>query len=98
MSNKPINVTILDKEYLIACEEHEIEQLRSAVEYVNQKTQELKKDGSIIGGERIAVMTALHIASEMLAVSYAKEGYNSEVGETVQRLRNKIDQALAMVA
>jgi len=93
-SSSPINVTILDKEYLIACEEHEKEQLHSAVDYLNEKLLEMKNNGGVIGSERIAVMTALNIASEMLAYKNAKEDYTSEIGKTVQRLQGKINEAL----
>ena len=93
-NTSPINVTILDKSYLIACEDHETEQLRSAVDYINQKMYELKQDGNLIGGERIAVMAALNIANEMLGYKSEKEGYTIKVEKTVQRLHSKIDHAL----
>ena len=67
----PINITILDKEYLINCEEEEKQSLRNAVDYLNEKMLEMKKNGGVIGSERIAVMTALNIANELLA--YKKE-------------------------
>jgi len=96
MSNNTasVSVTILDKSYLIACEEHETEQLRLAVDYINQKMHEVKQDGGLIGGERIAVMAALNIANEMLGYKNEKEGYTIGIEETVQRLHNKIDHAL----
>ncbi len=39
---KPVSVTILDKEYLISCTEEERDQLYNAVEFLNEKMQELK--------------------------------------------------------
>ncbi len=56
----PIRVTILDKEYLIGCEEEEKESLRQSVDYLNQQMAEMKSGGGVIGAERIAVMTALN--------------------------------------
>ncbi|MCG8377958.1 MAG: cell division protein ZapA [Proteobacteria bacterium] len=91
----PINVTILDKEYLITCEEEERESLRTAVDYLNQKMLELKKSGSVIGSERIAVMTALNITNELLAYKKENQDYNFKIDSTLKRLQGKINEALA---
>ena len=92
--SKPVSVTILDKEYLISCTEEEREQLHSAVNYLNMKMQEVKNSGKVIGSERVAVMTALNIAHELLAYTRENEDYTSSVDDTIKRLRNKIDEAL----
>lgn len=91
---KPVNVTILDKEYLISCSEDEREELYSAVNYLNMKLQEVKNSGKVIGSERVAVMTSLNIAHELLAYKRENEDYTSSLDDTIKRLRNKIDEAL----
>ena len=90
----PVNATILDKEYLIACEESEKDSLRSAVDYLNQQMAEMKNSGSVIGSERIAVMTALNITNELLAYKKDNQDYTSEIDSTLKRLQNKINDAL----
>jgi cell division protein ZapA len=90
----PVNAIILDKEYLIACEEGEKESLRNAVDYLNQQMAEMKSSGSVIGSERIAVMTALNIANELLAYKKDNQDYTSEIDSTLKRLQNKINNAL----
>lgn len=96
MSNtsRPINVTILDKEYLIACSEEERDLLHRAIELINTKMREVKASGKVIGSERIAVMTALHIAHELLQYKDRNESYTSNVDDLIRRLQNKIDDAL----
>lgn len=96
MSNnsRPINVTILDKEYLIACSEEERDLLHRAIELINTKMREVKASGKVIGSERIAVMTALHIAHELLQYKDKNESYTSNVDDLIRRLQNKIDDAL----
>lgn len=91
----PINVTILDKEYLITCEEGERELLRNAVDYLNQKMDEIKSSGGVIGSERIAVMTALNITSELLAYKKENQDYTFKIDSTLKRLQSKINDALA---
>ena len=91
---KPVSVHILDKEYLISCEDSERDQLHSAVTYLNMKMKEVKDSGKVIGAERIAVMTALNIAHELLAYKRENDDYTTTIDKTVQRLRNKLDEAL----
>ena len=91
---KPASVTILDKEYLIACSDKERELLNDAASLLNERMQEVKTTGKIIGTERIAVLAALNIAHEMLAYKKENEGYTSNVDGVVRRLQEKIDDAL----
>jgi len=90
----PINVIVLEKEYLINCGESERESLRSAADYLNQKMNEMKSGGGAIGSERIAVMTALNIANELLAYKKENQDYTSDIDNTLKRLQNKINDAL----
>ena len=90
----PINVTILEKEYLINCEASERESLRSAADYLNQKMDEMKSGGGVIGSERISVMTALNITNELLAYKKDNQDYTSNIDSTLKRLQNKINEAL----
>ena len=92
--SKPINVTILDKEYLIACSEEERDILHRAIELINVKMREVKASGKVIGSERIAVMTALHLAHELLQYKDRNESYTTNVDNLIRRLQNKIDDAL----
>lgn len=91
----PVSVIVLEKEYLITCEENERESLRNAADYLNQKMDEMKRSGSVIGVERIAVMTALNITNELIAYKKENQDYTSSVDSTLKRLQNKINDALA---
>lgn len=91
---KPITVTILDKEYLVACEDQEREQLHAAVRLLNQKMQEVRNSGKVIGTERIAVMAALNMAHELIDYKSRNDDYTSRVGDDIQRLRQKIERVL----
>jgi cell division protein ZapA len=90
----PVKVTILEKEYLITCEESEKESLRNSADFLNQKMNEMKKGGGVIGSERIAVMTALNITNELLAYKKENQDYTSTIDSTLKRLQNKINDAL----
>jgi cell division protein ZapA len=92
--DKPVTINILEKEYLISCSEEEREQLHTAVAYLNTKMLDMKNSGRVIGSERIAVMTALNLAYELLAYKQQNDDYTSNVDTAIQRLRNKIDEAI----
>ena len=96
MSQEPkaVNITILDKDYLISCNDEEREQLYTAAKYLNNKLQELKNSGKVIGTERIAVMAALNITNEYLAYRQANGNYTHSVDVAIRRMQNKISDAL----
>lgn len=93
--DKPISVNILDKEYLIACEEHEREQLHMAVKLLEQKMREVRTSGSVIGTERMAIMAALNMAHELIDHESRNQDYTSRIDHDIRRLRQKIEQVLS---
>ena len=93
--SKPVNITVLDKDYLISCKDDEREQLYTAVKFLNNKLQELKNSGKVIGTERIAVMTALNITNEYLAYRQENSNHTHSVDLAIRRIESKISDALA---
>ena len=93
-SAKPVSFTILDKEYLISCNEQERDVLHRAIELLNRKMSDVKASGKVIGTERIAVMAALHIAHELLEYKQRNDSYTSNIDNLIRRLQSKIDDAL----
>jgi cell division protein ZapA len=94
-SVKNIDVTILDRQYRVACPDDERDSLMAAVAYLDQKMRDIKAAGKIAGVDRIAVMAALNIAHELLA---AKTGAGFDLGEYKRRMNsmnNVIDEAIA---
>lgn len=62
-----LDMTLLGKEYRIACPPEEREALISAVTYVDHKMHEIAERTKSNLSERIAVMVALNIAHDFLA-------------------------------
>jgi cell division protein ZapA len=90
---QPIVLHILGKEYRVVCPSGEEEALLTAARYLSKKMEEVKSSGKIIGVERVAVMTALNIAHELLQEHSRKEG-ERELNERIQTLRHKVEAAL----
>ncbi len=95
MSNAlPINITILDKEYKIACPSGEQSALLASAEYLDSKMREVRDSGSIIGSERIAVITALNIAHELLNSNQLQDDLSETIPPRLKSLKHKIAEAL----
>jgi cell division protein ZapA len=78
MSNlQPISITILDKEYKVACPAGEQAALLASAKYLDEKMREVRDSGHILGSERIAVITALNIANDFLNTGDAVEDINN---------------------
>ena len=87
---KTLAVTILDREYLVACPTGQEKKLTEAAATLNEKMHEIREHGKVFGIERIAVMAALNLTHELLQ---AKPDPAQE-SAGIQRLINKLDDAL----
>ncbi len=64
-----IEVRILDRQYKLACEPSEQEQLQKAVNLLEQKLQDLRRAMPRLESERLTVMVALSLAQEVLTLN-----------------------------
>lgn len=74
MSSSPrnISVTLLGKEYVVACPPEAEAELLKAAAYLDKKMQDIRAGGRIIGAEKVAVMAALNITYELQASQAAE--------------------------
>ena len=94
MAAKGLDVTIMGREFRVACAPEEQEQLLTAVDYLDGKMREIRDAGKVIGVERIAIMAALNITNEFLNTRVG--GF--DVGDFKRRmnlLQKQIDEAMA---
>jgi cell division protein ZapA len=94
-SAKTIEITILGRNYKIACEDGEREALLEAVAYLDGKMDEIKKAGKVSGTDRIAVMAALNIAHELLQLKQTSTQADSAIGGELDALKHRLDAMLA---
>jgi cell division protein ZapA len=91
---KSISVKLLGKEYKINCPKGQEADLLDAAFYLDQKMTEIRHHGRIYGLERIAIMTALNLAHELLTQNNSQHTDAIEINKRLQQLHDKIDQAL----
>ncbi len=92
---KQIEVKILDRDFSIACPEHEEENLNKSINYLNHKIQEIQDSGAVIGVDKTIIMAALNITHEYLNQNDGTEvhtlGYKNKIIEFNQLLDSILD-------
>lgn len=63
-----VDVSILGREYSLACPAAEKESLLAAVREVDRRMLVIKGSGKVQSNERIAVMAAIQVANELLVM------------------------------
>lgn len=92
--NTPVVINILDKEYRVSCPEDEHEALLESAHYLNTRMREVRDAGKVIGMDRIAIMTALNIAHELLSCQQRTREFEDEVEPQLLSLQDKIEVIL----
>jgi cell division protein ZapA len=93
-TSKTLDVSIMGREYRVACPPDQEKELLEAVVYLDRKMREIREQGKVVGVERIAVMAALNIAHELLA---SRGGGAFDIGDFKRRIESMqaaIDGAL----
>ena len=91
---RSLQITIMGRDFRVACPEEEQAGLLEAVDYLNKKMIEIRDTGKVIGLERIAIMAALNIAHELLSTKVG--GFDmGEIKRRMSRMETLIDQAMS---
>ena len=92
---KGLQISIMGRNFRVACKDEEQTGLLEAVDYLNRRMQDIRDQGKIVGLERIAIMAALNITHEFLG---AKVGGDFDIAGFKRRIAGMeavIDQALS---
>jgi len=92
---KSLQVSIMGREFRVACPEEEQAGLLEAVDYLNKKMLDIRDGGKVIGLERIAIMAALNIAHELLTTKVGGGFDMGEIKRRMNRMEAVIDQAMS---
>jgi len=92
---KGLDVTIMGREFRVACPEGEEQALLTSVEYLDRKMREIRDSGKVIGIERIAIMAALNITHEFLATRLAGSFDIGEFKRRINSMQAQIEQAMS---
>ncbi len=93
MSDKTVDIHILDKDYQVSCPVEESEALLSSAKKLNSQMQNIRNTGNVIGVERIAVMAALNLTYEISKIE-KKLSSEESPNKVIQNIDRKITIAL----
>ena len=91
---QPINISILDKDYKVACPAGEQSALLESARFLDHKMREVRDSGTIMGSERIAVITALNMANDLLRTGNLDQEIGAKLPPRLKDLENKISRVL----
>lgn len=87
-------IEILGKLYPVRCLEPELESLKQAAEFLNEKMAEVQDSGKVINLERIAIITALNIAHQFLQLDQQKSSLVHKINQRITNLQDKLETAI----
>jgi len=93
--SRSLDVSIMGREFRVACPEGEEQALLDAVAYLDRKMNEIREGGKIVGVDKIAIMAALNISHELLS---ARLPGGFDIGEFKRRMGSmqaQIEQAMS---
>jgi cell division protein ZapA len=96
MSQKPqpVSLTIMGKEYKIACEPDEQDDLIRSAQQLDTQMRKMRDAGKVSGSDRIAVMAALNLAHELQLMKTQNALLNRNLNECLARMNQKIENVL----
>ena len=90
-----LDVSIMGREYRVACKPEEKQELLEAVAYVDRQMRTIRDAGKQNNAERVAVMTALNIAHDLLKIRVSGSVDLGGLKRRIQDMQSTIDAALA---
>ncbi|MCX7066234.1 MAG: cell division protein ZapA [Methylococcales bacterium] len=96
MSQKPqpVSLTIMGKEYKIACDPDEQDDLIRSAHQLDAQMSKMRDAGKVSGSDRIAVMAALNLAHELQLIKTQNALLTRNLNECLVKLSQKIENVL----
>jgi cell division protein ZapA len=89
-----LTVSILDREFRVNCPPSEQQHLIDSAAELDKRMREIKNTGRVIGVDRIAIMAALNITSELLSNTGSSDQVVDSVNQKIETMADKIERAL----
>ncbi|MCK9537650.1 cell division protein ZapA [Dokdonella sp.] len=88
-SNEPVAVSILDREFLIACAAEEQAGLLAAARHLDARMREMRTSMRTASMDRFAIMAALNASHELLA----ERARSARLAEQLRALDARLERA-----
>jgi cell division protein ZapA len=91
---KQLDVTIMGREFRVACPPEEEAALKEAVVFLDHKMREIRDGGNVMGIDKIAIMAALNISHEFMNMRIAGGFDVGDFRRRISGMQQTIDEAL----
>ena len=93
--SKTLTISIMNKEFQVACPEGEEEALQRAARYLSEQMQEIRQSGKVVGMDRIAIMTALNMSHVLLSGQSKVQTSQDYAKLRIRALNDRLENAIA---
>ena len=93
--SQTLTISIMNKEFRVACPEGEEEALQRAARYLSEQMQEIRQSGKVVGMDRIAIMTALNMSHELLCGQSKVQTSQDYAKLRIRALNDRLENAIA---
>jgi len=92
--SSPVNVSILGKDYQIACPEEEKNSLVASAQMLHNNMEQIRSTGKVVGLDRIAVMAALNLAHDLISLQNDEGNDSDEVNKRIFQMKDRVSAFL----
>jgi cell division protein ZapA len=89
--SEPVNVRILDREFTVGVEPDERDSLVAAATLLDARMREVRGSNRMAALDRVAVLTALNLAHELLQLRTQSDTRDQALNRTLGELNRKLD-------
>lgn len=86
----PTSVSLLDREYLIACAPEDREELIAAALLLDQRMRDIRQNARSATPDRVAAIAALNITHEFLQLKKTLTQTNDEANDCMQKIKKRL--------
>lgn len=90
----PVNVSILGKEYQIACPEEDKDSLIASAQMLHENMEKIRGSGKVVGLDRIAVMAALNLAHDLISLQNDDGSDADELNKKIFQMKDRVSAFL----
>lgn len=92
--SEPVTVRILEREYRVMCQPEQRRDLMESALFLDQQMRQIRDSGRISSIDKIAVMSALNLAEEVLKLRQQLAERTEKVDRRIHQMAIELDQAL----
>ena len=90
-AREPVSIRLLDREYTVGVEPGERDSLVAAATMLDSRMREVRGGNRMAALDRVAVLTALNLAHELLQLRGQSERRDEALNRTLGELNRKLD-------